>query len=95
MSNSWVSWLLVFSLISLGSALIGGLDQAMHDSQPFLAFVGYWLSQAVFMFFPGAIVGGIVALAANRSPLGLKVMIIINSLLIVFIIFGTFVGGHN
>ena len=90
-SNPWGRWLVVFVLISLGSSALTGLDQAMHDRQPLLAFIGYWISQVAFIVLPGAIVGGIVSAATSKSALGVKVMIAINCIVIALLIFGAVV----
>lgn len=86
--NLWIRWIVAFTLLSLGAALIDGLDQAMHDQQPLPAFIGYWISQAIFIVFPGAIVGGVIAAVTNRSSLGVKVMIAINSIVVALLVFG-------
>jgi hypothetical protein len=83
----WIRWTLVFFLLSFGfSILFGGLDLAARDSEPVMFFIGYWISQAIFVVVPGIVVGGIIALASSKPILGGKVMIAVNSIIAAMII---------
>lgn len=85
----WVRWTLVFLLLSLGfSIFLGGLNQAVRDREPFMAFLGYWIAQAAFVVAPGIIFGGIVALSLNKPLLGGKIMISVNAIIAAMIISG-------
>jgi hypothetical protein len=87
---------LVFVLISFAATVVsGGLDMAMHDREPALAFLGFWIGQAVFIVVPGAVVGGVIALASNRPILGGKAMIFVNILVTALIILGAFLKVRN
>ncbi len=92
----WIRWLSVFFLVSFGSSLFfGGLDQAMNDRQPLQAFIGFWIAQAAFLVAPGAVIGGVVALASSKPMFGAKVMIIINLVIAVLLVIGAILQMRN
>jgi hypothetical protein len=81
--NYWLIWLSVFGLASVGATVVfGGLDFAAHDRDPLLAFLGFWIANAAFLVAPGAIVGAIVTLVSTKPLVGGRVMIGVNSLML-------------
>ena len=89
--KDWVRWVAIFMLVALGIAAITGIDMSQRDRSPFLFFIGWWLSVALFVVFPGALLGGIVALAARRAKPALIVLIVVNSVAAIAIIYGSVV----
>lgn len=75
-------------LLSFGLALLNGLEWAIKDRDPLLAFVGFWLGQIIFLVVPGLVIGGGVALATKRDMLGLRIMIGVNALVIAMYVYG-------
>jgi len=86
--KNWSRWIGVFMLLSFGLALLTGLEWAVRDRDPILAFIGFWISQIIFLVIPGLIVGGVVALATKRDVLGLRIMIGVNTLVLVAYLYG-------
>ncbi|MDB9857973.1 hypothetical protein OAC63_06290 [Amylibacter sp.] len=77
-TNDWIRWIAVFLLISFGFSLLFGLGDASRDGEPIGYFFGFWLSCIAFILLPGAIIGGVFALATKKSKLGIWTMIVIN-----------------
>lgn len=92
--NNWIRWTLVFTLVSIGSALLSGLPFAARDSSPLGFLLGYWFSSATYMLAPGLIIGGILSLILNKSQLGLIVMIIINTLMSLSVLLPEFISRN-
>lgn len=90
--NNWVRWTLVFTLVSIGSALLDGLSYATRDSSPIGFLLGFWFSRAADMLAPGLIIGGILSLILYKSKGGLIVMIVINTLMSLSILLPQFIS---
>lgn len=88
--RDWVRWIFIFLLVAFGIALMTGLDMSQQDRSPLLFFIGWWMAAALFIVLPGALVGGIVALATQRSRLGLFVLIFANSIAAIGVVYGSF-----
>ena len=88
MGRDWIRWISVFMLVSLGFSLLTGFLPSTHESAPFEFFLGFWISSVVMFVAPGVIIGGILALAMPQKRLGIRVMIIINSLVIIMMFAG-------
>lgn len=87
--NLWIRWVLVFLLISFGSALyVSGLENVWRYQNPLTSFLGYWIGQALYLVAPGAFVGAIVGLASSKPIYGGRVMIAINAILTILVFIG-------
>lgn len=86
--KNWSRWIGIFMMLSFGSALLTGLEWAVRDRNPVLAFIGFWIAQIIFLVIPGLIVGVVVALATKRDVLGLRIMVGINTLATVAYLYG-------
>ena len=90
-TNDWIRWIAVFLLISFGFSLLTGLEDASRDRGPIGYFFGHWLSSMAFILLPGAIIGGVFALATKKSKLGIWTMIVINGAISAVIFYATFI----
>lgn len=88
-TKDWLRWLAVFFLISIGFSLVTGLEGHLALNEPFTELVGFWLAHVLYLVLPGAILGGIVALATKKSKVGLWIMIGINGAILAILLFGT------
>lgn len=89
--KDWIRWITIFFLVAFGIAVMTGLDMSQRDRSPSLFFIGWFLSVALFVVLPGALLGGIIALATKRSSFGLVVLIFINAIAALGILYGSFI----
>lgn len=89
--RDWIRWISVFFLVSLGIAMMTGLDVSQNDRSPALFFVGWWLSVVLFAVLPGVLLGGIIALATKRSKLGLLILGAVNAVASIALLYGSLI----
>lgn len=85
----WIRWILLFILVAFGFTAVAIGQLAFEASAPLLFFAGLYLASLGYMVFPGMFLGGVFALATRRWMVGARIMIAVNTVVLVVMIIGS------